>query len=177
MTDFEKREQDKIRLNNVIKSLERVNEETNKTVISIAGGMNEIQIIVSFNQVAKDLFNIMSRIVKETGREECKTDGYKFLFEQAIKINAKLPIDKFTLLILEYAAEIYRQDEDVFLNMTIPDAKVSVGNEFGIIRSEMFKKLWLTLDKRNKKILTDNVILLTTYAHAYLYKTILMSQK
>ncbi|AVL93750.1 hypothetical protein mvi_390 [Megavirus vitis] len=171
--DMQKRQQDTERLEKVVYSLQKVNPAINKDILSMAQAMSDVQIIKLFNQDATDLFAEMSRIIKLLQKEnECKVDSYKFLFETAIKINAKLPIDKFTLIILEYAAEIYGGDENVFLDMPIPDAKINVGNEFGLIRSEMFKSLWRILDRENKDIIKDKITSLTTYAHAYLYKSI-----
>lgn len=85
----------------------------------------------------------------------------------------KLPLDKFTLIILEFANEIYSEEENCFMDMTIPDAKLEVGNEFGLIRSEIFKSLWKILDKNHKQIIKEKIILLTTYAHTYFYKTVM----
>lgn len=166
------------RLDNVIKSLDKVPIETRKMTLAMAQNMTEIEIIKSFNQKALDLFNFMIAVTKRLGKEkECSNvKGYKTLFDNALKINAKIPLDKFTLIILEFAAEIYAQDEDCFLKMTIPDTKVNVNNEFGLIRSEMFKELWLASGKRDHDEVSDIVILLTTFAHAYLYKTILMKK-
>jgi hypothetical protein len=166
------------RLNNVITSLDRVPQETKQMIFSMTQGMSEQEIIQSFNQKALDLFTLLIIITTKIGKEdEYKMSGYKNLFDNAIKINAKLPVDKFTLLILEFAAEIYAEEEDCFLNMSIPDTNVNVGNEFGIIRSEMFKKLWVVLNKNDKNLLKENIILLTTFAHTYLYKTLIKNKK
>lgn len=161
-------------LDNVVKSLDKVNPETKDLIFNMSKGMTEMEIIHSFNQQASYLFNLVIAITKRLKKEdECNFVAYKSLFERAIKINAKLPIDKFTLIILEFAAEIYSEDENCFLNMSIPDKKCTVGNEFSLIRSENFKKIWKILGQTDRKMIADNVILLTTYAHTYLYKTIL----
>lgn len=161
----------------VMQQLEKVNVETKSTIFQMSKGMSEAEIIQSFNQQASYLFNLMIAIIRRLGKEsEYQVSGYKYLFDNAIKINAKLPVDKFTLIVLEFAPEIYREDENCFLNMSIPDKKCSVGNEFGLIRSEMFKNLWKIMSKDDRKAIADSVILLTSYAHAYLYKTILKNK-
>jgi hypothetical protein len=60
--------------------------------------------------------------------------------------------------------------------MSIPDTKVNLNNEFGLIRSEMFKNLWLISNQKDRNDVKEIIILLTTFAHAYLYKTILMKK-
>lgn len=163
------------RLNKVINSLEKVPSATKELVLEkMALSMSELEIIQSFNQQAHDLFSLLISITKKLNKEkEYNVSGYKLLFDNTLKFNAKLPIDKFTLLILEFAAEIYAEDENCFLDMAIPDTKVGVNNEFSLIRSEMFKKLWKILENNDKNSLKENIIPLTMYAHAYLYKTLL----
>ena len=162
------------RLGKVVESLEKVTQGTKQMIFDMAKSLSELEIIQSFNQQSLDMFTIMIEITKRMGCEDkYKVTGYKVLFDNALKINAKLPVDKFTLIILEYAAEIYDEKEDCFLTMPIPDANVNVGNGFGIIRSEMFKNLWKQLGPTDKNLLKDNIILLTTFAHVYLYKTLL----
>jgi hypothetical protein len=164
----------KQKLDKVIHSIERVPDETKAMIFQMANSMNEMEIIRMFNQETLDMFACVIKIVKDLKKEaEYKIPGYKVFFDNAIKINAKMPIDKFTLTILEYAAEIYAQDEDCFLNMSIPDSKLNVGNEFGLLRSELFKKLWIDMNKRQRDEVTNHVLLLTTYAHTHLYKTLL----
>lgn len=158
----------------VVKSLERVDESISKDILQMSINMSEIAIIQTFNQVALDLFTFMKNVIDRLGKEHIyKIAGYRALFDNAIKFNSKLPIDKFTLIVLEFAPEIYSQDEDCFLKMSIPDKNVKVGNSFGFIRSEEFKDLWKVLDKNNQESISEKVISLTTYAHAYLYKTIM----
>ena len=170
----EKKLAEKIQLDNVVKSLDRVPIDTRQMIFSMSKGMSELEIIQSFNQQALDMFILVISITKRTGKEkEYQFTGYKALFDNAVKINNKLPLDKFTLIILEFAAEIYAEEENCFLDMSIPDKEVNVGNEFGLIRSESFKILWKTLGRTDKEALKENIILLTTYAHAFLYKTLL----
>lgn len=164
------------KLEKVINALEKINPETKAIILNMAKNMTDLATIQSFNQASLDLFTEVLKITTRIGKEsEYKIGGYKTLFDNAIKINAKLPIDKFTLIILEFAPLIYDQSEDIILSMPIPDAKVTVANEFGMIRSEKFKNLWKTLDDKQKDILKDKIILLTTYAHVYFYQTVLKS--
>ena len=160
-------------LNKVIEALGRVNKETQQMIVELSQSMSELAIVNAFNQVALDSFTQFTRITKEMGIEKVyQMGGYKILFENALKMNVKLPIDKFTLIILEFAPEIYSENEDRFLNMHIPDTTVTDGNEFAFIRSEKFKSLWKQLDSSKKKAVKEKIILLTTYAHAFFYKTI-----
>lgn len=165
------------RIDKVVASLERVKQQTKQMVFNMSQSLTEFEIIQSFNQQTFDLFNTLYNISKKMNMEkECKIAGYKVLFENALKINVKMPIDKYTLTILEFAAEIYNEDEDCFLKMTIPDANVTVGNEFSIIRSDMFKRMWKDLDSNDKNSIKETIIPLTTYAHAYLYKVLIKTK-
>lgn len=173
-----KREQNRKRLEAVIGALGRISDEVKSSIFEMSQQLSELDIIQYFNQQASDLFDFVLQITKKMGKErEYKVTGYKSIFENALKINVKMPIDKFTLVVLEYAPEIYAQEEDCFLSMTIPDAKVNVGNEFSMIRSEMFKSLWVTLNSLDKKAIGEKVVDLTTYAHMYLYKSVLLSMR
>lgn len=165
-------------LNNVVAALDRVNDETKQMVFAMSCGMSDVEIIRSFNQQALDAFNMLITITTRMKKEnECKVGGYKALFDNAIKINAKLPLDKFTLLILEYAPDIYSDRDDVFLTMPVPETSIKVGNEFSIFRSEMFKELWKKMAPTDRDPVRAKIKLLTIYAHAYLYKTILAINK
>ena len=165
------------KINKVIASLEKVPDETKRIVLNISMNMSELDIIQAFNQQSRDLFDILDSITKKyDSQRDYKIDGYKMLFNNALKHNVKMPVDKFTLTILEFASDIYAENEDCFLNMKIPDTKVSVGNEFNFIRSEMFKSMWKAINGKDREILKDKVILLTTYAHAYFYKTVLATK-
>jgi len=166
-------------LNKILESLNRVNDDTKKLIFDIATSMSEIELIQIFNHQTSDFFNAVHGMIRKMGKEREYTVGaYKALFDSAVKINAKKPIDKYALVILEYAAEIYQEDADCFLNMTVPDTTVvSVGNEFNLIRSEMFKTLWKQLNINDRDVIKEKMILLTTYAHAYFYKIILLNKK
>lgn len=169
---------DQERLSKIILTLDRVRPEVKQMVFEMAQGMTDLEIIQSFNQQALDLFTLLNTITVRLNRvNEFKIGGYKLLFDNAIKQNVKLPLDKFTLIILEFAPEIYDEKETCFMDMSIPDTNVTVGNEFSIIRSDMFKKLWKILDNNDKDSLKNIIIPLTTYAHAYLYKTVLKYKK
>ena len=166
------------RLNKVIANLDRVPQETKQMIFNMSCKMSEQEIIQSFNQQAYDLFNLCALLVKKVGKDnEFKVGGYRAIFDNAIKINNRLPLDKFTLLILEHAAELYAEQEDLFLNMKIADKDLSAGNEFSIIRSEMFKAMWKLLGNVDRNKIKEIVIPMTTYAHGYLYKTVLKNQK
>lgn len=162
------------RLERVAVALEKVPAAITQEIIKMVNNMSDLEIIQSFNQQSLDLFTHLMEITGKLGKEgEFKVGGYKELFDNASKINVKLPIDKYTLVILEYAVEIYEEREDCFLNMTIPDKKVNLGNEFNIIRSEMFKQLWLLMNGNDRKTIKQDIILLTSFAHAYFFKSVL----
>lgn len=161
------------RLLRVVDSLDQVAQDIKQEIYDMSLKLDKFEIIRLFNQQAFDLFTIMATITSKLNKEkDYKVGGYRILFENALKINLEAPIDKFTLLILEHAAEIYDENEESFLKMTIPDANIKVGNEFSIIRCEKFKELWKLMDNNDKEILKNNVINLTMYAHAFLYKKI-----
>ena len=161
------------KLDKVVGALEKVNPETQKMILAMANQMSEMEIIAAFNQQALDMFTLVAGLTKKVGIDkEFQLAGYRNLFDNAIKMNAKLPLDKFTLIILEYAPEIYEEKEDCFLDMEIPDTDAKVGNEFAIIRSEMFKKLWRLSNTHDKEQIKNTVIPLTTFAHVHLYKTL-----
>ncbi|MEM0354155.1 MAG: hypothetical protein QXW79_01100 [Thermoplasmata archaeon] len=166
-----------LRLEKVVAALEKVDKGTNEMILKMAQDMMESEIIHLFNQTSLDLFNILQSVTKRIDtKDNHGISGYKSLFENAIKINAHAPIDNFTLFILEYAADIYSQNEKIFLNMTIPDVNVTVGNYFGVIRIDIFRKLWNKMTNTEKEMIKDKIILLTTFAHTYLYQSILKNK-
>lgn len=163
---------DSKKMEKVIEALKKVPLETRQMIFNMAQEMSVSEIVQSFNQFAFDMFNTLIAITKKINKEkEYKIDGYKKIFEAAIKKDIKLPANRFTLDILLYAPEIYAEEEDCFLGMTIPDTNVSVNNEFGIIRSDKFKELWKIMIDTDKQDIKTNIISLTMYAHAFLYKT------
>ena len=164
---------DQKKLEKVLEALNKVPLEMKQMIFDLAQNMTLMEIINSFNQYALDLFTALIIVTKKMKQEkEYKIDGYKTLFEAALKKDIKLPANRFTLDILLYAPEIYAENEDCFLSMTIPDANVSVNNEFGIIRSQKFKELWKIISNTDRKTIKANIISLTMFAHVFLYKTI-----
>ena len=158
----------------VASKLAKLDDTIKNAVTASATSMSEIEIIRLFNQSALDMFtNLISITTKLNVEPECNIKGQKAIFKTALKANAALPLDKFTLVILEYAAEIYSQDEDCFMGMTIPDTKVTVGNEFSMIRSDMFKELWKKLGTRDRERIIAPITNLTTYAHIHFYKSMI----
>ena len=161
----------------VIDALSKVEKNTNQMIVDMIDEMSLEEIIRLFNQETLDFFNTLVKITKQINKErEYGIAAYLALFENAIRINTKLPIDKFSMVILEFAPYIYAEKEDVFLNMDIPDTKLGDGNEFNLIRSKNFKRLWKILDGENKEKVKEQIILMTTYSHAYFYKSILSSR-
>jgi hypothetical protein len=161
-------------LDNVYKALERVDPKLKQDVFNLSLGLSEEEIIQQFNQQAFDLFANMIKVAKRRNFGDAyvsKFGGYKNLYENAIKMNRALPADRFTLLIMEYAPEIYSDNEQALLEMPMPDVKCKVENEFEIIRSDEFKKLWNIIDSNDKKEISGTIKLLTYYAHALLYST------
>jgi len=158
-------------MNKIINALERVDPSTSQNIMELVENMDISEIIFTFNQTTGDLFDLL---IKYNNKYNIiNLEGYYTLFKNALKINNRLPIDQFTMIILEYAPEIYANDYDRFLNMNIPDTKVSVGNQFGIIRTDIFKSFWRQLNDTEKSKIKEKLIILTTMAHVYFYKTAL----
>lgn len=174
----EKEKTDKMTL--IASSLERVDPDLNKSLYDMASTMSESEIIVLFNQTALDFFTFAINGTKRLNRErEFGFAGYLSLYQSAIKANIGVPIDKFTILILEFAPDIYSVNEKFFLDMEIPDIKIDTStdqskkntdNEFNMIQSKEFKKLWLVLSQSDKDQVKEKIQSLTTYAHAYFFK-------
>lgn len=155
-------------------ALSTIDPNITSGILDLAKNLSEQEIINLFNQNAIDFFNMAIETSQNLGLEkEFGFGAYKTLFTSALKINAKLPIDKFTIIILEHAPDIYDENEKYFLEMSIPDGEVKVSNAFSIIKSTEFKKLWMVLDQKYKEIVKEHIISLTTYAHAYFYKLII----
>lgn len=162
-------------LTKIANVLKTINPETRSMVYDYSTKYSEDFIIREFNQATKDLFNLMRSIaIKIKKLPESGIDNHIFLFETALKLNVKTPIDNFTLIILEFAPQIYQEDEQFFIDLSIPDKEVNLKNEFGIIRSQIFKDLWVILEKKDKQILSQKIQLVTMNAHAFLYKTCTM---
>lgn len=159
----------------VIAALERVNQMMKQTIFNYSTSMSELDVIQSFNQNALDLFTNMIKVATELNlpNQSKKASGFKVLFDKAIKSNIKLPLEKFCLVILEYAPEIYEDCENYFLEMEIPDADVKVGNDWGMLRSKEFKDTWLILTPNMKERIKNPITLMTIYSHVYFYQTII----
>lgn len=155
----------------VVAALNGVDEKNKQMVRRIANGYTEIEIVTKFNQAGKDFFVLLNRLTSEAGKDY-GVKGYEKLFHHAIGLRKDWPIDKFTLLILQFAPQVYAEDEQFFLDVKIPDQQVRINNEFGIIKTEAFKELWLTTSEQNRNDLKDACLLLVTFAHAYFVKMI-----
>ena len=161
----------------IVDALQRVNNETTQLVMSISKEMSKTEIITLFNQSALDFFKTILEITKSIEQEkEYGINGYINLFETATKINVHLPIEQFAATILEFAPEIYAENENLFLDMHIPDAEFKAGNEFNIIKSDKFKHLWKTGTPKNKELVKEKIIALTTWCHVYFFQTIIQNQ-
>ena len=166
------------KLQKVVDSLNKVSPEINQLAFAMSNSMSDLILVNLFNQTALDLFGAIDGITKSNPNgPKCDISTHKLFFDQAIKINNKLPIDKFSINILEFADYIYSEDDAYFLQMTIPDGKLSLGTEFNLIRSETFKQLWLSLSDNDKTELKEKIILLTSYAHAFFYKTVMNNRQ
>jgi signal transduction histidine kinase len=161
---------DEQRLAEAVEAISRVDPDICSKIFAMSQVKSVVEIVNSFNQAARDLFAILLEVSRDN-RIDYGMNGYKFMFDSAIKMNARLPLDKFTLVILKHAPEIYDEDEKNFLSMTVPDASVSVGGGFELIKSTSFKNLWLSATDEHKATIKRRVITLTYYAQAYLYKT------
>jgi hypothetical protein len=161
-------------LERVLAALERIPKETLDDVLSMADSMTCEETVQKFNNQAKDTFVLLERIATMCNKyEECNIVGNKKLFDHAVKQNADLAVNKFTLVILEYAPEIYAADHECFLKMSIPESELKVADGFSLVKTTMFKEMWVQLSNDFQSEIIDNMILLTMYAHAYLYKTLL----
>lgn len=170
---MDKTKSDADQLVKVAASLEKVPMETKQMIYEMSNSMPKAEIVQSFNQAAIDFFTLLIRISDKIGKKDiCDVSGYKNLFEHALKINIGLPIDKFTLTILEFAKYIYARDEVGILSMDIADKKVGVDNEFSVIKSKMFKDLWVTLCTDDRNEIIDSLVLLTSFAHTFLYHSL-----
>jgi len=172
MTTNQDQEQEK--MNKVIESLNNVNDNTKQLVYNMASSMNDLEIIKMFNQSSLDFFILTAQITTRMGVEgKYKMGAYKMMYDNTIKINAKMPIDHYTLTVLEYANEIYSENEDFFLKKKLGNAVVEVGNEFNMVSSDMFKNLWVKLEESDKYNIKEKMLVLTTLAHVYFYKTLM----
>lgn len=155
----------------------KISSKMNKLIMGLAKEMPGTEVIRSFNQASLDFFNIMIKITTKVDKlDDFKMDSYLSLMERAIKVNHKIGVEKFTLAVLEYADGIYAENEDYFMDLEIKDTEVTeVGsaNEFSVIRTANFKRLWKILEKKDRKKIREAIIQCTTFAHVYFFQEIL----
>jgi hypothetical protein len=162
------------KMNVIANSLSKIDQKINQGILDMARNLTDAEITNFFNQTALDFFNLAIDITRKKNMErEYGFSSYMALFETALKLNVNMPIDRFTMVILEFAPNIYNENEDFFLNMVIPDKKINTGNEFNIIQSEEFKALWKSLNATDKEMVGEKILSLTMYAHTYFCKLLL----
>lgn len=160
-------------LKTIVNALSQVKPQTTQIIMSLESSMSDMELAQSFNQKALDMFDLVIGITKRLGIEsEYKISGYRMLFEQAVKSNVRLPLNNFYKTVLPFAPQIYTENVDYFLNMEISDVEASAENNHVLIRSEPFKRLWKNtkITELERSNIKDNIILLTTYSHAYFIK-------
>lgn len=164
-----------VEIQEIMASLNRVNDATHKMIMGMANGMSKMEIVTLFNQTALDFFTTVINIMRTLGKdEEREIEGYMSLFQTALKYNVILPIDTCASIILRVAPEIYTENEKFFLQLHIPNAKVkSKTGGFNIIESDKFKRLWTEGSTENKEKVKEKLISLTTWCHAYFFKLII----
>lgn len=170
-------------INKIGDALSKVPPEYAEAAVSLANSLEKVELGVSFNQTAMDLFDLAVKIsTKRKIEEKLKMSGHRSIFEAAAaKIGKTIPISKFSFAILEFAPEIYNENDDFFLNMKVPDTidvdkevgatdagtTKSNSNDLNIINTQEFKELWKKLNNKEKRAIRENVIKLTLYSHAY----------
>lgn len=165
-------------LERVAAALDRVDEDTKRDAYEMAKSMPSIEVMKGFNQSAIDLFSTMDNFCRKLKLgKKYDVSGYRELLTFAIKQNVKIPINKFTLIILEYAPEIYAEEVDKFLGMEIPVTEVKMGNAFSVIKTETFKEMWRLSSKEDKNYVGKIFINMTFYAQVYFYQTIISNTK
>lgn len=158
----------------VLEAVEKVSDEHKQMAFELAKSIDPDGLTLQFNQSARDFFSELISLSTKKGLEKkFNFRAYNILFDTAVGLNKKLPLEKFTLSILLYAHKIFEMDEEHFLGLDIGDVKIQQGNEFGVIQSKEYQALWKTLGSDEKEPLIDQTILMATYALAYLYATIL----
>ena len=171
---------------NRTKLLEEVSTELSKTsqtdqatAFEAAQVLTQEEVIQQFNAAALQLFTNAYNITVKRGKErEYKIGGYKTLYEKAVKANRATPIDQFTLIILKFASDIYARNANKFLKMDIPEEiEIESDNEFGLIHSKEFKKLWVTLTNLEQNTIIDNMVEMTQFAHIFFIQKIIESSQ
>ena len=159
------------RIEEVVAALQRVGPEDTQTAMDIAGLPKE-EIAAIFNDACLKVF----RIVGDATQQSPSTKGYytsiksyENQYKAALLLGVDVPMRQFILVLLKQAPGIYLGNEQGFLDMAMPDAKIASG-PFGVIRCEEFKQLWISLRPDIKDDLRDQITMATTYAHAYFIK-------
>lgn len=168
------KEEDRQQLTVVIAALERVDLAIRQEIYKMSLNMSRDMLVQSFNQRAKDMFSLLERISRACGRYET-TDlaANRSLFNTAVTTSPEIAVNKFTLLVLEFAPEIYARDEEAFLKMTIPETDVKTSAGWGVIRSNEFRDMWVhDMTGEMKTQVTELMIRMVTIAQAFLYQTI-----
>ena len=119
-------EQDRAQLQVVVQALERVPRATRQQIYQLSQSAQRADLVTAFNQNARDMFTLLEQISRQCGRyETTKLGSNRMLFDTAIGSHPEIALNKFTLLVLEFAPEIYSRDEEAFLQMTIPTTEIA----------------------------------------------------
>ncbi|CAI2358539.1 Hypothetical protein MVR_LOCUS245 [uncultured virus] len=140
---------------------------------------NMYDLFDEFNNHVTGLFQLLDQLViKYNMTSHFKMlANYKQLIKHAINCKRSLVIDKYTLVTLEYAADILDGREDVFLNMTFNDTQGKLdGNEFSIIKCDNFKVLWKQLTEDERTQIHTRMISMTTTSLIFVVKTMQSQQ-
>lgn len=159
-------------MNKIINSINKIDERTLQDINDLSDSMTEMEIVKSFNQCAVELYDILLKLAnKHRMTKILDIDSYQILFNTSVKINYRLPIQKYVENILQFAYEIYNDKEEEILGMESSDEQINVGDQSGIIQIDIIKKLWKLLNDDDREVLKRSIIGLTTYSHAFFYKT------
>lgn len=169
----EKERENKKILKKIIQSLEKVDSNITNTILGMAEKTSMAQVINDFNYNSLEVLDFLDYIGKKYNHTDtCDMTKHRLLFENAIQINKRLPVDKFSLIVLEHAQDIYDENEEYFMELPMPDVNAKAGKDFSMIKCEAFKKVWTSLDEEDKDLVKEKVISLTTSAHIYFIKNI-----
>jgi hypothetical protein len=143
--------------------------------------MSDVEIIMRFNQMMSSLFTFLIDKTKPLPNyKDYDFDIYFKLMEKSISINTKFPIERFCLIVLILAPQIYEKNENFFLNYKL-NAQIKTSfsnqNEFSIFESEKFKELWKIMDTESKNRFVDDFTLLTVFAHTYFLQVVMKTNK
>lgn len=142
--------------------------ELKSMATEMAHSMSDVEIVMRFNQMITSLFTLIINKTKPLPNyKEFNFEIYFKLLEKSISINTSFPIERFCLIMLIFAPQIYEKNENFFMNYNL-NAHIKVSqNEFSIFESQKFKDLWHTLDVDAKNKFIDDFTLLTIFAHTY----------